>query len=226
MDKRSHRDGFDFGFAHDGNSHRPPSSDDRHKGDTKNARDGLGESRHPGFDLHLMRSLSWEDALLWTWSYSREGVFAHGILKTTDEVDGNGFYLITAISGERNGEKITGLQPAGTAIPGNEPFAVDNLISPDGPQLTGSGFGYALADGTYANPFFASFDNPETYLEFFSAPPFGSGIGPEDSELPVDFVSRSRPAHCDDGHRHHQRPDDWHEYRPQYSHRLDDLWFT
>ncbi len=55
-------------------------------------------------------------------------------------------------------------------------------------QLTGDGFGYALEDGTYANPFFADFLSPETYLEFFSAPPFGPGTGPEDSELPMDFT--------------------------------------
>jgi len=95
--------------------------------------------------------------------------------------------------------EITDLQPAGTAIPGNEPFAVDNLLSAAGagPQLTGNGFGYALADGTYANPFFADFRTPETYLEFFSAPPFGTGndpIGPEDSELPVEFTAEAAAA--------------------------------
>ena len=46
-----------------------------------------------------------------------------------------------------------GLQPAGTAVPGNEPFAVDNLVRTAAPQLTVHGFGFSLANGDYANPF-------------------------------------------------------------------------
>ncbi len=81
------------------------------------------------------------------------------------------------------------MQPAGTAIPGNEPYAVDDLVSVSGPQLTGSGFGFSLADGTYSNPFYANFLSPPGYLEFHSAPPFTSTIGPKDSELPVAFTA-------------------------------------
>jgi hypothetical protein len=42
----------------------------------------------------------------------------------------------------RNGEAIIGLQAVGTAIPGNEPYNVDNLVRLSGSQLTGDGFGY------------------------------------------------------------------------------------
>jgi hypothetical protein len=142
-----------------------------------------------GLRIDLAASAPAQDTLLWTWSYSAPGIAAEGTLTTTGTADADGFYLITGITGMRNGESITGLQPEGTAIPGNEPFAVDNLIAAEGPQLTGNGFGYALADGTYANPFFADFLTPPSHVEFFSAPPFGPGTGPEDSEGPIDFAA-------------------------------------
>ncbi|WP_341528439.1 hypothetical protein WKK05_03565 [Nostoc sp. UHCC 0302] len=68
-------------------------------------------------------------ALSWDWNYSGTGIAASGTLTTNDTADDFGFYQILGISGIRNGETITGLQPAGTPIPGNEPFNVDNLIS-------------------------------------------------------------------------------------------------
>jgi hypothetical protein len=127
-------------------------------------------------------------ALTWNWSYSGAGIAATGTFTTVDTPDASGFYLITGIAGERNGAAILSLQPTGTPIPGNEPFAVDNLVRIDSPQLTTHGFGFAIAGGTFSNPFFASFLQPPTYLEFFSAPPFTSGvIGTEDSELPIAF---------------------------------------
>ena len=126
-------------------------------------------------------------SLNWNWSYSGDGITADGRFITDDTPDALGFYLITSITGTRNGTAITALQPTGTPIPGNEPFAVDNLVGLDGPQLTHNGFGYAIAGGTYANPFFADFLDPARYLEFFSAPPFTGGSGTEDSELPISF---------------------------------------
>ncbi|MBL8484540.1 MAG: hypothetical protein JNJ60_20260 [Rhodocyclaceae bacterium] len=128
-------------------------------------------------------------ALTWNWSYSGAGIAASGSFTTGDTPDAGGFYEITAITGQRNGVAITGLQPAGTAIPGNDPFAVDNLINPAGPQLTHSGFGYSLADGSHSNPFFADFLNPATYLEFYSAAPFTPPTGAEDTELPMSFTA-------------------------------------
>jgi hypothetical protein len=125
-------------------------------------------------------------ALTWNWSYSGAGISAAGTFTTVDTPDASGFYLITGIVGERNGAAILGLQPTGTAIPGNEPFEVDNLVRIDSPQLTVHGFGFAIAGGAFSNPFFADFLQPPTYLEFFSTPP-------TTSELPIVFSATPTP---------------------------------
>ena len=133
-------------------------------------------------------------ALTWNWSYSGAGISAAGTFTTADTPDSSGFYLITGIAGVRNGVTILGLQPAGTPIPGNEPFAVDNLVRLESPHLTKNGFGYALAGGTFSNPFFATSLQPPTHLEFFSAAPLTPGVrGPEDSELPIQFSAAPAP---------------------------------
>lgn len=131
-------------------------------------------------------------ALTWKWSYSGNGIDAIGTFTTKNTPDDLGFYQILGISGTRNGETITGLQPVGTPIPGNEPFNVDNLISLNSQQLTGDGFGYSTSSGNYASPFFASFLPTPGYLEVFSAPPLIPGfenLGTEDSELPITFFA-------------------------------------
>ncbi len=67
-----------------------------------------------------------------------------------------------------NGVAITGLQPAGSSIPGNDGYPVDSLIRTETPQLSLHGFGYALADGTYAAPFYGDhFVPPGVYAFFF-----------------------------------------------------------
>jgi hypothetical protein len=107
------------------------------------------------------------EALEWRWSYQGEGVAASGAFTTKDAPNADGFYEITGIKGEANGVAITGLQPAGTSIPGNDGFPVDNLVRMEAPRLTLHGFGYALADGAYANPFYgAHFAKPDTYALF------------------------------------------------------------
>jgi hypothetical protein len=109
-------------------------------------------------------------ALEWRWSYRGEGVSASGAFTTKDAPDADGFFEITGITGEANGVAITGLQAPQTSIPGNDGYPVDNLIRTEAPQLTLHGFGYALADGTYANPFYgAHFARPDVYA-FFSDP--------------------------------------------------------
>jgi hypothetical protein len=130
--------------------------------------------------------------LNWDWNYTGAGIAANGTFITDDTPNGLGYYLITGITGTRNGVTITGLQPAGTPIPGNEPFAVDNLISLNSQQLTGDGFGYATADGSFASPFYASFLTPPGYLEVFSTPPIVLGFQnlPPGSELPVSFSAQ------------------------------------
>jgi len=134
-------------------------------------------------------------SLLWNWSYSGSGISAQGTFTTVDTPDSLGFYLITGITGVRNGDTITGLQTTGTAIPGNEPFAVDNRVRTGTIQLTSHGFGYSTSGGNYSNPFFADFFSPPVYLEFYSTPPFsGPGsAGPDDSELEIQFSATPVP---------------------------------
>lgn len=127
---------------------------------------------------------------VWKWSYSGDGIQASGTFITLEKADANGGYLITVITGTRNGERITALQPAGTAIPGNEPYTVDNLVfKGPGPQLTSHGFGFATSGGNYSNPFYADFLSAPGYLEFFSMPPSHSH-----TELPVLFSATLVPA--------------------------------
>jgi hypothetical protein len=135
-------------------------------------------------------------ALTWKWDYSGTGINAKGTFITDDTPNIDGFYQITGIKGKRNGEKIIGLQPTGTPIPGNEPFHVDNLIRLNAQQLTGDGFGFRTKEGSYASPFFASFLPTPGYLEVFSAFPFTPGyenFGPEDSELLINFSASIVP---------------------------------
>jgi hypothetical protein len=109
-------------------------------------------------------------ALEWRWSYQGEGVTASGALTTKDSPNADRFYEITGIKGEMNGVAITGLQPAGTSIPGNDGYPVDGLIKIEAPHLSLHGFGYALADGTYANPFYGDRFVPPGVYAFFSDP--------------------------------------------------------
>jgi len=125
-------------------------------------------------------------AATWAWDYSAAGVAAVGTFTTTDTPGADGFYAITAITGWRNGVAITGLEPAGSAIPGNDPYAVDNLVSIAGPQLTWNGFGYALADGNWANPF----SDGSTAWEYLSVPPYAQGAG---QEVAVVFTAAPVP---------------------------------
>ena len=108
------------------------------------------------------------------------------MFSTAGVPDSEGHYLITAITGQRNGVAIVGLQPAGTAIPGNAGFPVDNLISGSGEQLTGNGFGFETADHAHSNPFFASFLTPVGDAEFHTFDIAGSKF----VELPVMFSAR------------------------------------
>ena len=125
------------------------------------------------FALSLLIAVSFvarAEASEWRWSYQGEGVSASGAFTTKDTPNADGFYEIIGIKGEANGVAISGLQPAGTSIQGNDGYPVDNFVRTDAPQLTLHGFGYVLANGTYANPFYgAHFDKPD-YYAFFSDP--------------------------------------------------------
>jgi len=106
----------------------------------------------------------------WTWTCAGEGFAAKGAFTTSDAPDAEGFYAIVAIEGEANGVAITALQPAKTAIPGNEGWPVSNLVRVREPQLGNGGFGFALADGSFANPFYGARFEPPGYLAVLSDP--------------------------------------------------------
>ena len=128
-------------------------------------------------------------SILWRWQYSGSAIKANGTFVTIETPNEKGGYLITGITGTRNGRAITRLQSPGTSIPGNGPYTVDDLVFPGpGPQLTSHGFGFAISDGTYSNPFYAAFLPSPGYLEFFSNPPAG-----KTSELPVRFSATPVP---------------------------------
>ena len=123
----------------------------------------------------------------WNWNFSGSGIAASGTFTAQDKPNSDGGYLITGITGIRNGVTITGLQKTGTSIPGNEPYVVDNLVfAGPGPQMTSSGFGFATSDGNFSNPFYAGFLPTPGYLEFFSTP-LSTGGAFEHSELPIQF---------------------------------------
>lgn len=105
---------------------------------------------------------------LWRWGYQGPEVKASGTLTTKDTADAQGFYEITEITGEANGIPIIGLQPKGTAVPGNEGFPVDNLIRMGNPQLTKAGFAFSLKNGAFANPFYAAHFPTPGYYAFLS----------------------------------------------------------
>jgi PEP-CTERM motif len=136
--------------------------------------------------IFLIHGRSANALLLWNWSYSGAGVSASGTFTTNDAPDAAGFYQIVGITGTDNGATITGLQPMGTPIPGNEPYAVDNLVGAVEPRLTAHGFGFSLTNGDYANPFY----NGSNYYEYLSVPPYKNGAGPE---RPVSFSAAIVP---------------------------------
>jgi len=128
------------------------------------------------------------EASEWRWSYQGQGVTASGAFTTNDTPNAVGFYQITAVKGEMNGVAITGLQPPGTSIPGNDGYPVDDLVRAAAPQLSLQGFGYALADGTYANPFCGAHFVPPSVYAFFSDPAHG-----KTSEPAVTFKATTVP---------------------------------
>jgi hypothetical protein len=126
----------------------------------------------------------------WCWSFAAAGTSATGTFVTGNDADGEGFYRISGIAGIVNAATVTALQPAGTAIPGNAGFAVDNLIRTTEPQLTKHGFGFALSDGTYHNPFQA-----EQYRDYISRPPFTNGEGVEPT-IQFKAIVAASGSHC------------------------------
>lgn len=138
--------------------------------------------------------------LEWEWTYrspagsAGDRIRARGTFLSDYDLDGDGWYNIVSIRGQNNGVSIAGLFPAGVAIPGNSGFPGDNLVREQGDrdwsaegQLTGNGFQYALADGSFVNVFFADFTAVPTYKEFRSRAPFPEGPVSPNRELDVSF---------------------------------------
>ena len=141
-------------------------------GDRRRAARGRGSGRHVEVELSGRRASQ-----------------RRARLRPRTRPNADGFYEITEISGEANGVAITGLQPPGTAIPGNDGYPVDNLVRTEAPQLSMHGFGYALADGTFANPFYgAHFAKPD-YLRVL----LRSSEPAVTSEPPVAFTATLAP---------------------------------
>jgi hypothetical protein len=111
--------------------------------------------------------------LLWRWSCKGAGFDASGTLTTRDAPNEDGFYEIVGIAGEANGVSITTLQPAGTAIPQNAGYPIDNLVREAAPQLSIHGFAFLLANGSYANPFYGAHFSPPHFYAFLSDPATG-----------------------------------------------------
>lgn len=112
-----------------------------------------------------------EASMQWRWTCKGEGFDASGAFTTGDTPNVDGYFAITGVTGEANGVAITRLQPAGTAIPGNEGWPVDNLVRSKRPQLSAGGFGFSLADGSFANPFYGARFKPPGFLAVISDPP-------------------------------------------------------
>ena len=79
-----------------------------------------------------------------TFSYVGSGITANGVLQTNSLVSGS--YLITGLTGTRNGSAMTLLTPF--AFAGN-----DNLVFPGTPSLDFAGFSYS-AGGTNYNVYY------------------------------------------------------------------------
>ena len=138
-------------------------------------------------------------SLTWDWRFSLVGAnpsqpVLSGTFTTGDTPDADGFYEITALTGNRLGVAIVSLQPTGTAIPDNMPYPVDNRIRPLHPdgQMTKARFGYGLANGWFENPFLATWELPGlVYYAFLSKPPFGTQT-PQTEEPQVIFEASIR----------------------------------
>lgn len=120
---------------------------------------------------------------IWNWTYRGGSIVASGTFTTSENVDSLGFYLISSIAGHRNGDPIKKLHPTGSAIPGNEPHTLDNLIRIDTKgQITVHGFGFSTASGNYVNAFFSDSLAKPGYMEVFTTVSTFS-------ELPVTFLA-------------------------------------
>lgn len=107
----------------------------------------------------------------WSWSYAGNNIHASGTFIVDDATNSLGFHEIKAISGSRNNAQIVKLYDSGKAIPGNEPYLVDNLIRLSGNgQLNIHGVGFLMSSGEYINIFFDEYTPSSSYKEVLTTP--------------------------------------------------------
>jgi hypothetical protein len=87
-------------------------------------------------------------SLLWDFNYAGNGVSASGSI-TTDSTLNGGAYLITDITGQRNGESILSLTPAGYVDLGRGYLFSDNLLYPVAPYVDVAGITFQTSSGYY-----------------------------------------------------------------------------
>ena len=132
--------------------------------------------------------------LLWNWTETGPGIAASGTFSTTAAANADGYFVIEAITGTYNGSAITGIWPAATWIPGNAPYALDNLFKPMarpypaiGPgTFTNNGLGFSIANGNHENWFYGN-DDTTKISDYLTVGPFQLNAGFQGTETPVTF---------------------------------------
>jgi hypothetical protein len=88
-------------------------------------------------------------SLLWDFSYTGSGISASGEIITDAILNGSGAYVVTDIAGQRNGEAILGLVPAGYLYLNGGYLFSDNLLYPSAPYLDAAGITFQTSSGYY-----------------------------------------------------------------------------
>ncbi|MFB2978470.1 PEP-CTERM sorting domain-containing protein [Microseira sp. BLCC-F43] len=105
----------------------------------------------------LMASSPVSAAQLYNFSYSGTGINATGTLTLGDPGTDPGSFLITGMTGERNGVAISSLLPVGSYPTGPDTVPNDNLFFPNQDiKLTFAGLSFQTVDGNKYNPYYDS----------------------------------------------------------------------
>lgn len=101
-------------------------------------------------------------AAVFNFNYTGTGITASGTFTTNDQPNADGFQLVTALTGTRNGLTLS-LLPVGTNFDG---VATDNRLSASSPYVTFNGLGLRAGNVNYAL-FFDDFlsDGPLEYTQ-------------------------------------------------------------